>query len=144
MGYKKYVNDETSKKFRLIRYVRTYVYQMCYTTLFYLSCFLFLWKQKSNWKGLLRRAYYAALKCNKHWTKNHKCVASFVERMFVQVIFRSLKIKRVVSVSIISTLSGIIIGNTNQPKYGLNLVDLLKMCFSCVHGCNYPAGIMFT
>ena len=34
------------------------------------------------------------------------------------------------------TLAGIIISNTNQPKYGLNLVYLVEnVCYLCIHGC---------
>ena len=42
---------------------------------------------------------------------------------------------------LIPTLAGIIISSTNQ---GLNLVDLLESVFNlCIHGCTYPAGIVF-
>ena len=44
---------------------------------------------------------------------------------------------------LISTLAGIIISSTIQPKQGLNLVDLLESVFHlCIHGCTYPAGVM--
>ena len=38
---------------------------------------------------------------------------------------------------LIPTLAATIIGNTNQPKQGLDLVDLLYYVFHlCMHGCN--------
>ena len=33
--------------------------------------------------------------------------------------------------------------NTLQPKYGLNLVNVVEDVFSFVHGCSYSAAIVF-
>ena len=45
---------------------------------------------------------------------------------------------------LIPTLAGIIISSTIQQKLGLNLVDLLDSVFHlCIHGCAYPAGVVF-
>ena len=45
---------------------------------------------------------------------------------------------------LIPTLAGIIIGNTNYLKWGLDIVDLLENVFNLVmHECNHLAEILF-
>ena len=45
---------------------------------------------------------------------------------------------------LIPTLAGIIISSTIQPKQGLNLVGLLESVFHLsIHGCTYPAKVVF-
>ena len=69
-------------------------------------------------------------------------ICAYVNRYFKTIYIFSGVNKNVTQ--FIKVLLVKLINNTNQPKYGSNLIDLLESMFHlCMHGCTYPAGIVF-